>query len=85
MFRAILKKAGVSQKDAPIFHFYLNRHVDLDEGSHAPLSLRLLNSLCAGDPVKIDEAIAAAQKAVEARVRFWDGVLDEIIRFRKAA
>lgn len=75
MFRSILKKIGVTDKQAPIFHFYLNRHIHLDEDFHAPLSLRLLNGLCAGDESKIDEAVAAAQQAITARIAFWDGVL----------
>lgn len=83
MFRSILDKTGVTEKDAPIFHFYLNRHIHLDEDFHAPLSLRLLNGLCSSDGTskdksdesKINEAIAAAHKAVNARLEFWDGVL----------
>lgn len=78
MFRSILKKIGVTDRQAPVFHFYLNRHIHLDEDFHAPLSLRLLNELCAGDVQKIDEAIAAANEAVSARIRFWDGVLEAI-------
>ena len=78
MFRSILKRIGVTNKEAPIFHFYLNRHIHLDEDFHAPLSLRLLNSLCAGDETKIQEAIEAANAAVEARITFWDGVLEAI-------
>lgn len=75
MFRAILKKIGVTEADAPIFHFYLNRHIHLDEDFHAPLSLKLLNSLCEGESEKIEDAINCAQQAVEARLAFWDGVL----------
>lgn len=78
MFRSILKKIGVTDKEAPIFHFYLNRHIHLDEDFHAPLSLRLLNSLCNGDEVKIQEAVDAAKQAVAARIQFWDGILAAI-------
>ena len=78
MFRSILKKIGVSEKQAPIFHFYLNRHIHLDEDFHAPLSLRLLNGLCGNDKEKIDEAIDAATIAVDARIKFWDGVMNAI-------
>lgn len=78
MFRSILKKIGVSEKEAPIFHFYLNRHIHLDEDFHAPLSLRLLNGLCEGDDKKIQEAIDAATDAVTSRIVFWDGVLEAI-------
>lgn len=78
MFRSILRRMGVSETRAPIFHFYLNRHIHLDEDFHAPLSLRLLNGLCAGDEQKIREAIDAAHSAVNARIEFWDGVLEAI-------
>lgn len=78
MFRSILKKIGVTESEAPIFHFYLNRHIHLDEDFHAPLSLRLLNGLCAGDEKKIEESIDTAQKAVISRIEFWDGVLSAI-------
>lgn len=67
-----------SEQQAPIFHFYLNRHIHLDEDFHAPLSLRLLNSLCAGDESRIAEAIEAAETAVTARIAFWDGVLESL-------
>ncbi|MDH5517408.1 MAG: DUF3050 domain-containing protein [Gammaproteobacteria bacterium] len=80
MFRSILKRTGVTEKQAPIFHYYLNRHIGLDEDFHAPLSLRLLNELCDNDDVKIEEAIAAANTAVVARVKFWDGVLEALNR-----
>ncbi|TSA20563.1 MAG: DUF3050 domain-containing protein [Betaproteobacteria bacterium] len=74
MFRSLLARIGISEAQAPIFHFYLNRHIHLDEDFHAPLSLRLLESLCDDDPVKIAEACIAAEVAISARERFWDGV-----------
>ncbi len=84
IFRSILHKTGVTEEQAPIFHFYLNRHIHLDEDFHAPLSLRLLNGLCCGDKVKIDEAIEAAGLAVQARLVFWDGVLEAINSIKPA-
>lgn len=84
MFRSILERIGVTDKDAPIFHYYLNRHIHLDEDFHAPLSLRLLNGLCDGDEVKIQEAVDAAEQAVTARIQFWDGVLSAIKSSKKS-
>ena len=78
LFRSILDRIGVTADDAPVFHYYLNRHIHLDEDFHAPLSLRLLDQLCGGDAQKLREAEAAARLAVEARLLFWDGVLDAI-------
>lgn len=78
MFRSFLKNIGITEQDAPAFHYYLNRHIHLDEDFHAPLSLRLLNELCGGDNIKQEEAIDAARAAVSARLNFWDGVLEAI-------
>jgi hypothetical protein len=75
MFRAFLARMAVTEAQAPSFHYYLNRHVHLDEDFHAPMSLRLLAALCAGDAARWREAEAAAEAAVVARLQFWDGVL----------
>jgi len=85
MFRAFLKHMGISEQQAPIFHFYLNRHIHLDEDFHAPLSLRLLEALCGDDPVKVAEAKAAAEQAVAARLAFWDGVWEALPSRQKRA
>ncbi len=74
MFRILLARMDISETQAPIFHFYLNRHIHLDEDFHAPLSLRLLESLCGGDAQRLAEASVAAEAAILARERFWDGV-----------
>jgi hypothetical protein len=66
---------GVSKKIAPMFHYYLERHIHLDEGFHGPLAMKLLNQMCQEDERKIDQAINSAKRAVEARISFWDGVL----------
>ncbi len=75
MFRAFLAQMGMTEAEAPTFHYYLKRHIHLDEDFHAPLSLRLLEQLCEGDEQKIAEAELAAQQALQARILFWDGVL----------
>ncbi|MDO8931263.1 MAG: DUF3050 domain-containing protein [Rhodocyclaceae bacterium] len=74
MFRALLAKMNITAKEAPTFHYYLERHIHLDEDFHAPLSLKMVNELIGGDAVKAREAEAAARAAVEARLKFWDGV-----------
>ncbi|MDP2057495.1 MAG: DUF3050 domain-containing protein [Thiobacillus sp.] len=78
MFRAFLSRMAVTEAQAPSFHYYLNRHVHLDEDFHAPLSLRLLAALCGDDVDKWREAEAAAETAVNARLLFWDGVLQAL-------
>jgi hypothetical protein len=83
MFRRFLRETHISEVQAPAFHYYLTRHVRLDEGFHGPLSLRLLETLCGDDPEKIAEAETAAEESICARIRFWDGVLDAIKADRK--
>jgi len=55
---------------------YLERHIELDGDHHGPMGERLLRVLCGNDASKWDDAFAAAQGALEVRVRLWDGVLD---------
>jgi hypothetical protein len=85
MFRAFLARMAIAEPQAPIFHFYLHRHIHLDEDFHAPLSLRLMEALCGGDPAKLEEAKAAGVRAVDARIAFWDGVLAALPSRRKEA
>lgn len=75
MFREFLAKMNVTAVQAPIFHYYLSRHIHLDEDFHGPLSMNLLYELCDNDPEKLAEAEQAACQALEARIAFWDGVL----------
>jgi hypothetical protein len=84
MFRALLKQMKIGMESAPAFHYYLDRHIHLDEDHHGPLSLRMLDELCAGDPRKLREAEQAAHKAIAARIEFWDGVLSALAGNRRA-
>jgi len=78
MFRHFLDEMRISEAQAPIFHHYLKRHIELDGDHHAPLTLRLLETLCGDDRDKLLEAETAAEEAICARIRFWDGILDAI-------
>jgi len=78
MFRALLSRMGIDKQAAPAFHFYLERHIHLDEDFHAPLALRMVNELVAGEAGRLGEARAAARTAVQARIDFWDGVLQSL-------
>ena len=85
MFRALLDKMKISRHQAEVFHYYLDRHIELDGDHHGPMSLRMLELLCEGDEVKIKEAEEAALKAIKARIKFWDGVLVALEENKKNA
>jgi hypothetical protein len=74
MFRALLGKLKIGKDQAPAFHYYLDRHIHLDEDFHGPLSLEMLNEVCQGSAVLLAEAEDAAQRALQARLDFWTGV-----------
>ena len=38
------------------------------------MAMRMLDVLCEGHPFREAEALVAAQKALEARLKFWDSV-----------
>jgi hypothetical protein len=78
MFRRLLDNLEWSVVQDPAFHHYLTRHIHPDADFRGPLSLRLLESLCGGDPTLIAAAETAAEEAICARIRFWEGVLEAV-------
>jgi hypothetical protein len=74
MFNSLLAKLGIGEDRAPIFHYYLKRHAELDGDEHGPAALRLVATLCANDPKKLDEAVESAKAALASRARFWGSV-----------
>ena len=74
MFRALLADMGISKTTAPLFHYYLERHIHLDDEFHGPLSLRLLGQLCGDSASKRRAAEKAGRQAIEARLTLLSGV-----------
>ena len=75
MFKRILDQTGVSSNDAPVFHYYLERHAHLDGEHHGPMALKLLDVLCKGEQKKKEEVNSEVVKSLEARITLWDEVL----------
>jgi hypothetical protein len=69
--------AGVAY-DSRALRTYLERHIDIDGGTHAPLAHRLMLELCGDDPERWREAGAAARAALAARHALWDAVAARI-------
>lgn len=83
MFRKFRDGSRIGDK-APRFHDYLDRHLGPEAGYRGPLSLELVKVLCGGDPRLIEEAETAAEEAICARLRLWDGTLEAIRGARQA-
>ena len=78
MFNSLLTRLGIGEERAPIFHYYLKRHAELDGDEHGPAALRLVATLCGDDPAKLAEAVESAKEALASRVRLWDSVQTEL-------
>jgi len=57
---------------------YLNRHIELDAEDHGPLASRMLDRLCDQQPIRKQQAEAAASAAIRQRILLWDGILEEL-------
>jgi len=60
------------------FRYYLERHIEVDGGHHGAISLRMVELLCGDDDRRWTEAAEAAQRAIEARLLLWDGILAQL-------
>jgi hypothetical protein len=79
MFRGMVRELNAAQDGAwSQFVWYLERHIEVDGDEHGPLSLRMVADLCGDSPERWQDAGAAAETAIRARLALWDGVLAEI-------
>jgi hypothetical protein len=79
MFKKILRQIDISQTEAPKFHYYLERHIEVDGESHGPMSEHLVNYFCKDDPFLIHEAEQAAIQAIKARIKLFDDIESQLI------
>ena len=57
------------------FHYYLQRHIELDGDDHGPMSLRMMEHVCGDDPRAWAEATEAAMRSLALRRGLWDAAL----------
>jgi hypothetical protein len=79
MFRSLVRQLNQEMSgELDQFVWYLERHIEVDGDDHGPLSLKMVTDLCDDDPALWEEASQAAEEALRARLRLWDGVLTQI-------
>ena len=78
MFISILDKIGVKDSECPIFYYYIKRHIEVDDEKHGPMALNLINTICIDNNEMKKDVFDTAIIAIQARLDFWDGVLDAI-------
>lgn len=74
MFSRLIPALESQGRQVDRLRHYLQRHIELDGDSHGPLAQQLLSRLCGDDPGRRREAVNVAGKALEHRIRLWDGI-----------
>jgi hypothetical protein len=75
MFSNLLERWRIDAEQAPMFVWYLKRHIDVDSDEHGPAARAILAAATADDPERRLEVLSAARQSIEARIRLWDGLL----------
>jgi hypothetical protein len=58
-----------------LYLYYLERHIEIDGDHHSHLSHKMVQLLCENDPEKWEQALQAAENALEARLSLWNSIL----------
>jgi len=83
MFSSLLEKWRISAEQAPLFVYYLKRHIEVDSDEHGPAAKAILAAAIAGDPLRGLQVLDAARLSIEARIRLWDGLLTSLNEWKQ--
>jgi Protein of unknown function (DUF3050) len=75
MFERLLTLWCNARTEVPHFAYYLERHIELDGGSHGPWAQEMLIALAGQRESNWHEATSAAARAITNRIRLWDNIL----------
>ncbi len=84
MFSSLLNNWHIDENDAPMFVYYLNRHIELDSDNHGPAAARIINDLTQENEHALRQLKHSAADAIDSRIRLWDSLL-EILTNRPSA
>lgn len=79
LFHVLLDMLQTNQCIAPVLCAYLERHIQLDEQQHGPMTVDLLHTFCEGSEKKYVEAMEIAEQALLARLDFWNEIHRAVI------
>ena len=77
MFNSIITKIE-NNNDCDTLKYYLNRHINIDDARHGPLSVKLFDIICNQDNNLIQEAHEKVCEVIELRIKIWDEVYNYI-------
>jgi hypothetical protein len=77
MFMSILKDVHREHPEkVSTFHYYIERHIEVDGDHHSHLALAMVEQLCGNDEKKWNEVEEYAVKSLQYRAGLWDSILD---------
>jgi Protein of unknown function (DUF3050) len=78
MFSNLLQGWRIGTDQAPMFVYYLKRHIEVDSDQHGPAAKAILAAATDGDPLRGLQVLSAARQSIEARIKLWDGLLTSL-------
>jgi hypothetical protein len=84
MFSNLLEKWRIGANRAPMFVYYLKRHIEVDSDQHGPAAKSILATAIADDPGRGLQVLDAARQSIEARIKLWDGLLISLNDWKQA-
>lgn len=78
MFTTLLKDWQIDEKSAPMFHYYLIRHIELDGDEHGPAGERLIQLIIGENTQDYIELLNVSISSIKSRIQLWDEVLKEL-------
>jgi hypothetical protein len=77
MFDQVISAEGGNDRLAT-FRDYLARHIEVDGEQHTPMAMQMLADLCGDDDTLWAECVDTVNRALRARVRLWDGIVEAL-------
>ncbi len=65
--------------------YYLDRHIEVDDGVHGPMALQMMEELCKDDDKLWLECIEVSKKSLEKRIALWDEIARKIEESKSSA
>lgn len=78
MFTTLLKDWQIDEQSAPMFHYYLVRHIELDGDEHGPAGERLIQLVIGENTQDYIELLDVSISSIQSRIKLWDEVLIEL-------
>jgi len=78
MFSELLNNWHIDENDAPMFVYYLKRHIELDGDEHGPAAIKIIKKLTKDNQAAMQQLSSSAVDAIDNRIILWDGMVQSM-------